>query len=151
VLAAHQKRPKWADTPNPQKKVPPVVAPDYRDQNPSWRVREMMMVDPFGWHRMTAPEIAKIHSRLGTLERSTWREILQPSTGRRRHHYMPVDEICNAARQQLEDKKLADTDSLVSLRIGQSERVWGILQGASLLLLWWDPDHLIYEMNIANN
>jgi len=68
-----------------------------------------------------------------------------------KHHHMPVEEICRAAQAQLEEKKLADTESLVSLRIGKSERVWGILQQSSLLLLWWDPQHLVYEMNIANN
>jgi hypothetical protein len=121
------------------------------DENPSWRVREMLMVDPFGWQAMTAEDIAKLHVRLSALEQSTWREILLPSMGRMKHHYMPVEEICRAAQTQLEEKKLADTESLVSLRIGKSERVWGILQQSSLLLLWWDPQHLDYEMNITNN
>jgi hypothetical protein len=145
------RRPKWKAEPHPQKKVPPVSPPDYRDDNPSWRVREMLMVEPFGWHSMSGAEIAKIHARLATLERSTWREILLPSMGRKKHHYMPVNEICAEAQDQLEEKKLADTDSLVSLRIGKTERVWGILQAGSLLLLWWDPLHLIYEMNVPDN
>jgi hypothetical protein len=113
------------------------------DENPSWRVREMLMVDPFGWQAMTAEDIAKVHTRLSALEQSTWREILLPSMGRMKHHYMPVEEICGAAQAQLDEKKLADTDSLVSLRIGKSERVWGILRQSSLLLLWWDPHHLV--------
>jgi hypothetical protein len=111
----------------------------------------MLMVDPYGWHAVSREEIGQIHARLATLERSTWREILTPSMGRSKHHYMPVDEICEPARRQLEEKRLDDTDSLVSLRIGKKERVWGILQQGSLLLLWWDPNHLIYEMNITNN
>jgi len=111
----------------------------------------MLMVDPFGWHSMTATEVTKVHARLAALERSTWREILLPSMGRTKHHYMPVAEICAPAQEQLDGKMLADTDSLVSLRIGKTERVWGILQQGSLLLLWWDPEHLVYEMNIKNN
>jgi len=79
-----------------------------------------------------------------------WREILAPGD-KRLHHYMPVSDICSEAQRQLEDKKLGDTDSLVSLRIKQRERVWGILQGSALLLLWWDPEHLVYPMNIKDN
>jgi len=111
----------------------------------------MLMVDPFGWHSMDTTEIRKVQLRLASLERSTWREILNPATGRRKHHYMPVEEISRAAQQQLEEKKLADTDALVSIRIGQAERVWGILQAGVLLLLWWDPHHLVYPMNVADN
>ena len=34
------------------------------EENPSWRVREMLMVGPFGWQAMSAAEIAKVHARL---------------------------------------------------------------------------------------
>jgi len=145
------KRPRFKAEPKPQKRVPEASPPDYLGLNPSWRLREMLWVDPFGWHSMNAADVAKVYGRLSTLERQTWREILQPSTGRRKHHYMPVDQICKSAREQLEEKRLDDTDALVSLRIGQTERVWGILQGGVLLVLWWDPDHLIYPMNITDN
>jgi hypothetical protein len=111
----------------------------------------MLWVDPFGWHGMTPEQIANVHARLSTLERLTWREILNPSMGRMKHHYMPVGDICLAAREQLDEKRLSDTEALVSLRISKKERVWGILQGSTLLLLWWDPEHLIYEMNVTDN
>jgi hypothetical protein len=142
---------KWKTAPNPQRQVPPLPKLLYMEENPSWRVREMLMVGSFGWQAMTADDIAKVHARLSALEQSTWREILLPSMGRMKHHYMPVEEICREAQTQLEEKKLADTESLVSIRIGKSERVWGMLQQSSLLLLWWDPQHLVYEMNLANN
>ncbi len=64
---------------------------------------------------------------------------------------MPVAEICAPARAQLEEKRLADTDELVSIRIGKTERIWGILQQGVLLVLWWDPQHLVYPMNPADN
>jgi hypothetical protein len=151
-MTPKSKQAKWKSEPHPQKRVPDLTPPpDFRDVNPSWRIREMLMVDPFGWHSMDRTEIAKVHLRLASLERSTWREILNPATGRRKHHYMPVEEISRAAQRQLEEKKLADTDTLVSIRIGQAERVWGILQAGVLLLLWWDPHHLVYPMNVADN
>jgi hypothetical protein len=41
----------------------------------------MEMVDPFGWHELDADQIKEVHARLSEFERTTWREILAPTTG----------------------------------------------------------------------
>ena len=143
------KRPGRIAEPQSEKRPVALEPQDWRDDYPSWRVREVLLVDPFGWHNINTDQMRQIHGRLSALERMTWREILNPSMGRRKHHFMPVGEIPKDAQRQLEEKKLGDTDDLVSLRIGKAERVWGILQGSTLLLLWWDPFHLVYKMDVT--
>lgn len=109
------------------------------------------MVDPYGWRSVTAEQLLKIHTRLKEFERLTWGEILTPRQGRPIHHRHPVNQIADEAREQLRRKKLDDTEDLVSLRLEGRARIWGVLQGSVLLILWWDPDHLVYPMNIADN
>lgn len=144
------KRPRVREEPHPQKIPKALPLPNYRNERPSWRVSEMLMIDgQFGWHAIDGDALRKIQERLKSFETQTWNEILSHS--RRQNHYMPVSEICKEAQNLLEQRGLGDTDALVSLRIGKSERLWGILQGATLLILWWDPDHAVYPMNIAEN
>lgn len=108
------------------------------------------MIDPFGWHGISATDIVQVHARLGALEKNTWREILTPTVGKKIHHFIAVSRICREAQLQLEEKRLV-TDEVVSLRVTGRARVWGILQGSTLLLLWWDPEHRICPMNPADN
>ncbi len=37
-----------------------------------------------------------------------------------------------------------ETDALVSLRLGAKKRIWGVLEGSVLYVLWWDPHHEVY-------
>jgi hypothetical protein len=104
--------------------------------------------DPFGWHEVDADTLRIVHSKLAEFERLTWREILSPDTG---NHQMPTDRICKEAQERLRELKLDEVDSLISLRLKRRVRVWGLMDRGVLNLLWWDPEHGVYPMNIADN
>lgn len=83
------KKPKIAFNPQPAKRPRLVVFPDvqktpalgtvptsYNDENPSWRVARLELVDPFGWHEMGETKIREIRKKLADFESMTWNDIL---------------------------------------------------------------------------
>lgn len=132
-------------------KIPKIIVPTEScyPHRPAWRVSLLEMVDPFGWHEVTGDKLRDIRSKLGGIEGNTWKELLVRDA--KYNHFIAVEKICPAARERLELLHLDDTDALLSLRLAGTERVWGILELNVLLVLWWDPNHLIYPVNIADN
>ena len=114
-------------------------------QNPSWRLHRLEVAEPFGcWHEIDRSKLLWIRKKLSDFESMTWNEILV--YGRDQNHPVRVDKLLPGARKRLTELRLEDIDQLVSLRLSGSERIYGILQGSILLLLWWDPDHAIYPV-----
>jgi hypothetical protein len=149
---AKGKKPSLKSEPHPSKQPAAIPPVDYKAERPSWRVSRMLMVhQDFGWRDIDAAQLERLRTRLKSFESMTWREILHPPQRHPQNHLMRVDHICKPAQELLEAEGLADIEQLVSLRIGQAERIWGILQAGVLLILWWDPNHLVYPMNLANN
>lgn len=100
------------------------------------------MVDPFGWHQIDQATLHDIREKLAHFESRTWNEILVVSKDR--NHTVEVSKLCVEARKRLISMKLDDVEEVVSLRLAGAERVWGLRQKGTLLLLWWDPLHEIY-------
>lgn len=69
----------------------------------------------------------------------------------RQNHQIPVKQLGKAARDRLMQLGFDDFDSLLSLRVTKTERIWGVKATNGISLLWWDPEHTVYPMNIANN
>lgn len=69
----------------------------------------------------------------------------------RQNHQIPVKQLGKAARDRLMQLGFDDFDSLLSLRVTQTERIWGVKAANGISLLWWDPEHTVYPMNITNN
>jgi len=74
----------------------------------------------------------------------TWTEILV--NARHQNHMIRADKICTDAQARLAAIGRGDTEMVLSLRVSAKERVWGILEGAVLRVLWWDPQHLVYPV-----
>jgi hypothetical protein len=104
----------------------------------------MEFVDPFGWHQVPADKLHEIRFKLGGFEGQTWGDIITRSQNN--HHFMAVVKICQEAQDRLNALHMEDTDALFSLRLSGPERVWGILDNGTLLLLWWDPFHQVYPV-----
>jgi len=99
------------------------------------------MVDPFGWHVIDANTLGEVRARLASFESMTWNEILYAYGSP--NHRVQLHRLCQDARDRLVAINQDDIDSLISLRVQGKPRVWGILDGSVLVILWWDPEHLV--------
>ncbi len=136
------KRPAFEVAPD-VKKLPafgPAVSSN--EQNPSWRIARLDLVDPFGWHTVDgADELHKIRQKLKEFEEKTWNEILVKE--KKRNHTVSVSDICPEALKRLQALNLDDLEEVVSLRLSGAERIWGFRAGPVMTLLWWDPTHRV--------
>jgi hypothetical protein len=74
----------------------------------------------------------------------TWREIRQLTAGgHRRHHFQPVESVCQEAQNRFEDLQL-DLEQLFRLRHGSTLRIWGHLVGPVFRIIWYDRQHRVY-------
>lgn len=117
----------------------------WQEMRPSWRVSLLEVAEPFGWHVVSADEAHRIRKRLASFESMYWKEIIGQHS-----HLIPVDRICGEARARLVTLHQDDVDALLSLRVTQTERVWGIMEHNVMKLLWWDPEHLVYPVEKQN-
>lgn len=105
------------------------------------------MIDPYGWHTLSAQQLSYIQQKLSHFESMTWSEILIKS--KKFNHSVEVGKICSEARNQLLNASIY-VDEVLSLRLSGTERIWGILDRGIVELLWWDPDHKICPSLLKN-
>ena len=114
----------------------------------SWRVTRLQLVDPFGWHTLSHAKLLDVLAKLAEFEKLTWNEILVER--QKQNHSVQVTQLCSEAQKRLAEINLDDIEQLVSLRLSGKERVWGMREGAVLLLLWWDPEHQVCPSLLKN-
>ena len=134
--------------PAPTRTPVSIASPTHNLENPSWRISKIDTVDPFGWQEIPREKLDEVRQKLAQFESMTWNEILIDS--RKQNHSVEVWKLCREARARLEIIGLGDVETLVSLRLSAKERVWGVRQGAALLILWWDPNHLVCPSILKN-
>jgi hypothetical protein len=118
-----------------------LVGVDPMRQHPAWRVSLLEMASPFGWSDVSPEKLREVRDKLRDFESMTWHEILVAA--KHRNHAVAIDKLCKQARDRLEELGQADIEDLISLRLSGPERVWGILNGHVLKILWWDPEHAV--------
>jgi len=94
----------------------------------------------------TANDVRDLLSKMKDYETRTWNEIKTDVGGRCRgnnSHFISIDKLCKDAQKRLEELHLDDVEELYSLRLTGTKRLFGIRVGASLEILWYDPDHSI--------
>lgn len=73
----------------------------------------------------------------------TWREIV---ANYRRDHFSDVQDLSPGARDRLKALNYDDQDRLFRIRLSGTERVWGMRgENGKFYVLWWDPQHKVYE------
>lgn len=72
----------------------------------------------------------------------TWTEI-ERSPGN--HDYDGTDGLCREATKRFEELGLDDREPY-QLRIGGKPRIWGFREGRVFKILWWDPNHSVYQV-----
>ncbi len=82
------------------------------------------MCDPFGWHEIGKEKLEEIRNKLAVFENSTWKDILL--IAKKNHHPIAVEDLDAAAQRRLRELGIDDIDSLISLKLSATERMFGI-------------------------
>ena len=112
-------------------------------------MRRLELVAPWGWGEVDQGTLHEIREKLGNYETMSFKQITQNDGAG--CHEINISELCPEAQKRLVALKLDDVDTLFAFRITKAKRVWGFRSGYVISLLWWDPDHKVYPMNVKNN
>jgi len=137
-VGKRKKKPRLG-VPSPQVKKEPRVGVTPGAGKPSWLFQAMDLEGPWSCKRVGRDELLNIREHLASFESMTWTEIQQPA----KSHFVETDRIIRDAFKRLQEIKQDDTDQLFSLRISAQCRLWGIRDGDTFKILWWDPKHEI--------
>lgn len=130
-----------------QKKPRATENPDsFYDKNPAWSFRKLDD-DYCKWGFKDIEDINKIIiSKLRDYEGMTWAEIIKTSGGRRKgtnSHFICVDELVKEAQDRWRELKLEENDTVFSLRLTGTQRLFGILDNGVFRIVWFDSNHEI--------
>ncbi len=94
------------------------------------------MEGPWGWNNVSTLDLlSEIIPKLKDYETQTWGEVEGS-----RNHSVDVENCVKMATSRLAEIDVYE-DSLFSLRLTGTNRIWGIKDVAILRILWWDPNH----------
>lgn len=90
--------------------------------------------------------------KLADIERRGFKEIRSRGRTRGEHHFIPRGSLEPEAERRLKQRCLDDVDEVFSIHIAQKSRAWAVVYADHIAcLLWWDPEHTVYPVNVANN
>lgn len=111
----------------------------YYSENPAWSFansdQEMWA---FSEDHMGSLFWTEILPRLKSLESQTWSEILVRD--KKQNHSLDLSELNKVAQDRLASKYI-EAESLISLRVTGSHRLYGYMTGRVFNVLWYDDDH----------
>ncbi len=123
----------------------PAVAASTDGVTIAWHLSTIDKDGPFGWcHVGQSCYWDRIHQKLASFETMTWNDIVKGS------HPVELKDLSKEARKRLEEIQQDDIESLYSLRLTGTERIWGIRDRNFLKVLWWDPNHKVCPSNKRN-
>jgi hypothetical protein len=94
---------------------------------------------PFGWHQCDSHEkYFEILVKKKAFEGMTFSDL-----GKNGSHNVESWKLCKEAKDRLAELSLDDIEQLYSLRLTGTNRVWCLLQGSVMRVLWWDPNHQV--------
>lgn len=133
--------PKLKAAPNP--KITNRENPDSIMQKyPSWRFLHCDTGADSRWSfsqaRLETDFWSHIFPKLQAFEKMTWSEIM--INNKKQNHSNPVADMNKTARDRLIKLEI-EAESLVSLRINGTCRIYGFLVGPVYHIIWYDNDH----------
>lgn len=118
---------------------------DRKDKHPVWKFCLVDWDAPWkGWKELNADGWQKFINKLGQFESCTWGQIEDGDPNNSSHLVATTNCPNPEVLKRLQDIKQDDTDYLFSLRLSSRERIYGILDGPVLKILWYDPEHAIW-------
>ena len=121
--------------------------PDRDNKNPiSWVLGNIDWDGPFGWQAFKpGTHLEELLKQLKHFEKTSWDDLLrQTGVNHSKNHPIPIEKIHKKARKRLKHLGFEDQQTFYSFTVGGIPRMWGVKQGAKLVVLWWDPEHKIY-------
>jgi len=109
-------------------------------QKPTWVFSRADQSGPWAFTKENVGEIvwSKIFPFLRNIESQTWEEILIGS--KKQHHTIPIEKLNKCARDRMNELNL-DCDEVISFRLGNTLRLYGIWEIATCAILWYDKNH----------
>ncbi len=128
------KEPKIKATPG--RSIKTIVDTDaYYKEYPSWCFSSC---DVEQWNITEQGLWNEILPKLKDLERRTWSEIL--ITAKKMNHSINVESLNKTARDRLANQHI-EGESLISIRLNGTHRLYGYMQSTAFYILWYDTDH----------
>lgn len=75
---------------------------------------------------------------LRSLETRTWNDIL--IVAKKQNHTIDTKQLSILAQKRLAERHI-EKDSIISLRLSGTHRIYGFMQGRAFNILWYDSDH----------
>jgi hypothetical protein len=120
-----------------------VYTTDNEDRNGTWSWGVQR-----NWHPV--PGNAHVYGYLNNYTNKTWNEIRAERWGyrqKKRHVGYDVSAICEEAKYRLLELELDEFTEIFRFRMTARQRLYGLIQGAYFLVLWYDPTHEIYKVD----
>lgn len=108
----------------------------------SWRFGRIDLDGRWGWRKLAATDVPHLLLQMTATERETLVHLERKALASE----IPTSDICLDAQQRLPRIGLEDTETIWELRLPHKKwRAWGVIQGATFYLVWWDPDHTVCQ------
>lgn len=115
------------------------------NQTICWQFSRIDWDGPWGSAALTGVNIVDLlKSTIAKWETMTWAAIYAASGGKSKgnnHHPIEVSGLSKKAKDRLKQIKYSDFDSVISLRVNSTVRIYGIRNQRALQFLWYDPWH----------
>lgn len=122
----------------------------YYNTNPIWSFSKCDFDhEEWGINR-NAGDLLKVIKKLNVFESMTWGQIYSDTSGRKnapKNNDKSINTICREAQKSLLNLNLDNLDdTITSLTIDGSTRLWGIRDNATFYIIWIDPNHSVYPV-----
>jgi hypothetical protein len=93
-----------------------------------------------------------IEPKLNEFAKLLWREIdaFVTGTGHKAHHSMPVENIDDEPQTRIDELAMEHDGDIFRFRLGAKKRLWGFRIVNVFEVLWYDPHHMIYQLDPEN-
>lgn len=116
-------------------------AKEDRDGSWSWKIDR-------DWHK--TPKKIEVETFLAEYDQvKTWRDVAEEKCAgkeeavKKKHVFYPLSAIVKEAQDRIIDLKLDDYDEIFRFRLANKERLYGFVNGATFVTVWFDPTHEI--------
>ncbi len=125
------------------------------DQKMQWSADHADIEGEWSWGKrscLTDNWDGELHPFLIEYAEKTWLQIYSERTGgsnrRQKHIFYNVPDICEEAQLRLLELEQDDVDCVFRFRLAGKKRLYGVQRMPSFFVLWWDPEHNIYPVEV---